>query len=131
MASSSERVDDDSDDEIDPLLTFLHVRTASVILPSGDRVRRQVSLQSIYDDNPFENSERTPLLDTRNIPTTCTGYSSVVPSPTDREVPPWERTRFDKFKTWVQSEGLKRYLRIRSELMSGSSNAHWHIGLVV
>ena len=131
MASSPERVDDESDDEIDPLLTFLHVRTASVILPSGDRVRRQVSLQSIYDDNPFENNEQTPLLDSRNIPTTGTGYSSVVPSPIDRGLLPWERTKFDKFKTWLQSEGLKRYLRIRSVLMLGSSNAHWHIGSVV
>jgi hypothetical protein len=111
MASSPERVDSDTEEEneIDPLLQFLHVRTASVILPSGDRVRRQVSLQSIYDDNPFENNERTPLLDTRNIPPTGTGYSSVAPSSIEREIPPWEKARFDKFKIWLHSEGLKRY----------------------
>ena len=109
--SSPARVEADPDEEEeaeeDPLLTFRHIRTASVILPSGDRVRRKVSLLSTYNESPFEDDERRPLLDTRSG--TNTAYSSMPGSAIDREIAPWERTRFDIFKSCLHSEGLKRY----------------------
>lgn len=40
---------------------FHHVRTASVILPSGDRVRRKVSLMSVFDGSPIDEDEQSPL----------------------------------------------------------------------
>lgn len=86
---------------------FRHVRTASVILPSGDRVRRKVSLMSTYDENPFEDDEQTALIDSGG--TEGTIYSSIEPSLADRSIQPWEVYRYDKFKNWLHSEGLKRY----------------------
>jgi hypothetical protein len=91
----------------DPLLTFHHVRTASVILPSGARVRRKISLMSTYDENPFEEDDDTPLLDPGG--TAGSSYSSIIPTLVDRDIQPWEVTRYDKFQIWLHSEGLKRY----------------------
>ena len=91
----------------DSLLTFYHVRTASVIIPSGARVRRKISLMSTYDENPFEEDDHIPLLDPGS--TAGSSYSSIVPTLVDRDIQPWEITRYDKFKIWLQSEGLKRY----------------------
>ena len=93
------------------LFSIHHIRTASVILRSGDRVRRKVSLLSIFDENPFEedDNDRAALLDPRA--TAGTSYSSIAPSLVDREFQLWEKpTCVDKFKLWLQSEGLKRYL---------------------
>lgn len=111
-SSSPARVRNDPDEvveelEEDPLLTFRHIRTASVILPSGDRVRRKVSLMSTYDESPFEDDEREPLLDTRNG--TTTAYFSMPRNVVDREMSLWEPTHFDQFKSFFQSEGLKRH----------------------
>ena len=112
MSSSSPScVEDVAEDahetEEDPLLSFRHIRTASVILPSGDRVRRKVSLMSTYDENPFEDDERQPLLDTRSGEHTA--CSSIPGTAIDREISPWEPSRFDKMKSFLRSEGLKRY----------------------
>src|SRR5579859_6673309 len=93
---------EDEEEEEDPLLTFRHIRTVSVILPSGDRVRRKVSLMSTHNENPFEHDERRPLLDTSRSGT-ITAYSSMPGSAIDTEIPPWEPTQFDKFKSWLQS----------------------------
>jgi hypothetical protein len=106
MASPSATVQDDVEEE--PIHGIHHVRTASVILRSGDRVRRKVSLMSIYDENPFED-DQTPLLST-----SVSGYSSVTQSQVAREVTPWEATRWDKLCDWLRSEGLKRYLNLKS-----------------
>jgi hypothetical protein len=103
MATSSATVQDDVEEE-EPVHGIHHVRTASVILRSGDRVRRKVSLMSIYDEDPFEDNQ-TPLLSTGVV-----GYSSVTQSPVAREVTPWENTPWDKLRDWLRSEGLKRYL---------------------
>lgn len=99
--------EEEEEEEVDPLLPFHHVRTASVILRSGDRVRRKVSLMSIYDESPLEQvNNTTALLDPRG--TAGTSYSSITPSLVDREIQPWEITPYDKFKIWLHSEGLKR-----------------------
>ena len=109
-STSPSRVEDGpeelEEEEEDPHLTFRHIRTASVILESGDRVRRKISLLSQYEESPFENDEHRPLLDTRSG--TTTAYSSMPGSVVDREILPWERTRLDKFKSWLRSEALKR-----------------------
>ena len=99
---------EEEDTEDDFLFSFHHVRTASVILPSGDRVRRKVSLMSIFDENPFEeDNDRTALLSTQG--TAATSYSSIVPSLVDRDIQSCDKPgRVDKFKTILHSEGLKR-----------------------
>jgi hypothetical protein len=96
-----------------------HVRTASVILQSGDRVRKKVSLMSICDENPFDDdNERAPLLDSGG--TTSTSYSSLARSLIDRGIQSWGKPScIDKFETWVHSEGLKRYMPLRTELSLG------------
>jgi hypothetical protein len=100
---------DEEHDEADPLLTFHHVRTASVILPSGDRVRRKVSLMSIEDESPFEEDEgpaglRAGSYGSRNV----FGYSSIAPSFVSREMPMAEEPRWHRIQSWIRSEELKR-----------------------
>jgi hypothetical protein len=102
---------EEEEGEYDSLFSIHHVRTASVILRSGDRVRRKVSLLSIYDENPFEedDNDRAALLDPSA--TAGTSYSSIAPCLVDRQFQLWETPScVDKFKLWLQSEGLKRYL---------------------
>lgn len=112
MASSSPPGPKDDGDarqttEEDPLLPCHHVRTASVILRSGDRVRRKVSLMSIFDENPFEEDEcQTSLRNPGG--TASTAYSLIAPSLADRDIQPCESTRLEKFRVWLHSEGLKR-----------------------
>ena len=105
-SSSPSRVEDVAEDahetEEDPLLSFRHIRTASVILPSGDRVRRKVSLMLTYDENPFEDDERQPLLDTRSGENTACSF--IPGTGIDREISPWEPSRFDKMKSFLRSE---------------------------
>ena len=98
--------------EEDPLLTFRHVRTASVILPSGDRVRRKVSLLSIQDESPFED-EDTPLLGdgSANI---AEGYSSIHSGASGRDLPPWHVSRFKKVMNYLKNEPVKRYRRSKT-----------------
>ena len=105
--------------EDDVPIPFYHVRTASVILPSGDRVRKKISLKSIYDENPFEDDdERATLLDHGAMPETSN--CSVSRSLVDRGIQTWEKpSRIDKFEAWVHSEGLKRYMPVRTELSLG------------
>ena len=93
-------------DEVDPLLTFHHVRTASVILESGARVRRKVSLVSIDEGDSLESGEQSPLLDPGG--TVGTSYSSIAPAIIDRSLRPWRTKQINKFVIWLQSEGLKR-----------------------
>ena len=118
LSKKKDQRTEEEEAEDDILFPFYHVRTASVILPSGDRVRRKVSLMSIYDENPFEEdaNDRTALSDPRG--TVGTTYSSIAPSLVDRQVQIWEKpSRVDKFTLWLQSEGLKRYMPIRIELI--------------
>src|SRR5271169_4438023 len=70
------------DEEDDPVLfSVQHVRTASVILPSGDRVRKRVSLMSIHDESPFDESETAALINSHGTGGTAgTVYSSIAPS---------------------------------------------------
>ena len=114
MASSSSPTVEDNVTEYRKL-AYHRIRTASVILPSGDRVRRKVSLASIDDETPFEDDDQTPLLST-NI-AGVSGCSSITPSSISRDIPqdavPWEPSRLDQFKTLLHSEGLKRYRATR------------------
>jgi len=128
--------DDDEDD--DPVLfSFQHVRTASVILPSGDRVRKRVSLMSVYDESPFDESETAALIQSHGTGGTAgTAYSSIAPSLVDRGPQPWDQhsTRWEKCKKWLHSEALKRHtLLFLCEGVCayevGCSNVPWHIGL--
>jgi hypothetical protein len=96
----------EAEEDIDSPVTFHHVRTASVILPSGDRVRRQVSLMSVHDESPFDGDESSPLIDSGDTPGTT--YSSVAANLVDRGIQPCETSRLDKFKTWLTSERVKR-----------------------
>ena len=105
-------VEEDEDDvPIGPI--SYHVRTASVILPCGARVRRQVSLVSMHDESPFED-ESSPLLGngSANTPGSC---NPTPPTPPARGLPPWRKSRFE---TLLQSEALKRYTFIVVKLMS-------------
>ena len=87
---------------------FHHIRTASVILPSGDRVRRKVSLMSVFDESPIEEDEQSPLLDPGA--SVRTDRSSMAPSFAERGVLYEQRlSRVDKFKKWFFSENPKRY----------------------
>lgn len=106
MSSTRREEATGEDEEEDPLLTFRHVRSASVILPSGDRVRRKVSLLSICDESPFED-EQSPLLG-NGISNTPGGYSSVHLSPSNRDLPSWHKSRLDRIKDALRSEALKR-----------------------
>lgn len=101
--------DDEEEEEEEVLFSFHHIRTASVILRSGDRVRRKISLMSMFDESPFEeDNDRAPLLDPRG--TAGTSYSSIAPNLVDRQVQLWEKpNRLDTVKIWLHSEGLKRY----------------------
>jgi len=105
--------EEDDDEEDDPVLfSFQHVRTASVILPSGDRVRKRVSLMSIYDESPFDEGETAALIQSHGTgETAATTYSSIAPSLVERGAQPWDHnpTRLDKWKKWLHSEGLKRF----------------------
>jgi hypothetical protein len=113
--------EEDDDEEDDPVLfSFQHVRTASVILPSGDRVRKRVSLMSIYDESPFDEGETAALIHSHGTGETAgTSYSSIAPSLVDRGFQPWDHkpTRMDKWKKWLHSEGLKRFCRFTGGFM--------------
>ena len=112
MAASSspaKRKDESTIEEDAALFSF--VREASVILPSGDRVRRQVSL-TIYDEDPYQETDRTALLGSRGgAGTVGSSYSSIASIIVDRDIQPLDSktSKVDKFKNWIQSEGLKRY----------------------
>lgn len=105
--------EEDEDEDDDPVLfSFQHVRTASVILPSGDRVRKRVSLMSIYDESPFDEGETAALIQSHGSGGTAgTIYSSIAPSLLDRGAQPWDRhpAPWEQWKKWLHSEGLKRY----------------------
>jgi hypothetical protein len=105
-----------NEEEIDPLLTFHHVRTASVILPSGDRVRRKVSLMSITNESPFEEDDGLPQIGPGYAANTT--YSSIASTVGSRGVQTREVSRYDKFKTLLQNEGLKRYHNANRDLLS-------------
>jgi hypothetical protein len=103
---------------------FQHVRTASVIVESGARVRRTVTLAP-DDESPFdEDDEHSALLsgDLASGP----WYSSFVSGIRTREVLPLEK---DWFVSWICSENPKRF-EICSELwlMTGYSSVPWRIG---
>ena len=89
----------------EPLVRPRPFRTASVIIESGARVRRNVTLAPV-DELPFEEDERSSLLD--HSATSGTGYSISCGIAT--------RERFlskpslqDKFVTWIRSENPKRF----------------------
>lgn len=99
--------EDDADsasetDELDTVLTFKHVRTASVILPSGDRVRKKVSLMSIDENSVYES---TALLDSGR--TNGPAYSSATSDDVDRAQSRATRW-FSNFMFWLRSEAFKR-----------------------
>jgi hypothetical protein len=100
----------DADADEEDLSLPLHVvRTASVILPSGDRVRRKVSLISIDDEIPFEHhdsEDRSLLSDARS--TAGTNYGSIASIDLERGIHSWVMSCFRKFRTCLRSEQLKR-----------------------
>jgi len=108
------------DEEDDPVLfSVQHVRTASVILPSGDRVRKRVSLMSIHDESPFDEGDTAALVQSHETGGTAgTAYSSIAPSLVDRGPQPWEHkpTRLDRWRKWLHSEGLKRFCQLEREI---------------
>ena len=101
-----ENEDDTDIEEDEPPHVVHHVRTASVILESGDRVRKKVSLLSVYDEPLDESLERTPLLNSGETAGVC--YSSIAPGFVDRSAQPLEWTWYENFRSWPRSEGLKR-----------------------
>jgi hypothetical protein len=80
---------------------FRHMRTASVIVESGARVRRNITLAP--DEISSEEDEHAPLL---NGSSSGTGYSAVSRDIAARDIKPSRKERFIK---WIRSENPKRY----------------------
>ena len=125
-----EQGDDEEDDQI--LFSFKHIRTASVILPSGDRVRKRVSLMSIYDESPFDEGETAALIPSHGTgETEETAYSSIAPTFVGRgqRPPDYMRAQMEKLKKWLHSEGLKRLACFWNDRVNGRvvkcSLAYW------
>jgi len=90
----------------EPLVHPRPFRAASVIIESGARVRRNITLAP-EDESPFEEDESSSLVD--HSATSATGYSSISSRIASREFfvskPSWK----DKFVTWMRSENPKRF----------------------
>lgn len=82
-----------------------HVRTASVILESGVRVRRNISLAPEYE-LPLGEDERSNLLGDGAV--SGTGYSSISPSISARDIGALKKLWKHWFVKWVRSENPKR-----------------------
>jgi hypothetical protein len=80
---------------------FVHMRTASVIVKSGARVRRNITLAA--DEVSSEEDEHEPLL---NGSSSGTGYSGVSRDIPARDIKPSRKERFVK---WIRSENPKRF----------------------
>lgn len=107
---------------------FRHMRTASVIVESGARVRRNITLAP--DETSSEEDEHAPLLAGSS---SGTGYSSVSRDSAARDIEPSRRDRFVK---WLRSENPKRYHARDSRAVSHGrvfkcSLAYWMGSLAV
>jgi hypothetical protein len=78
---------------------FMHMRTASVIVESGARVRRNITLAPEVSS---EEDESSPLI---NGSSSGTGYSGVSRDIAARDLKP---SRKDRFIKWLRSENPKR-----------------------
>jgi len=81
-------------------------RAASVIIESGARVRRIITLAP-EDESPFEEDECSGLLDGGG--TSATRYSSIPSGIATRELCAPKQSWKDKFVTWIRGENPKRF----------------------